>query len=131
MTPARIAMTHLLPPRPAARPHHPAARRRSAVSARRPDLLDLSDAELVGLLRDPSQCADAKEALVLRYEPMVRAPDYFARRRRVMHRVLAYGVRRKRLDKNPLTKGNLPEGWTPQESPRKQLTRGQLAVPSW
>jgi len=68
---------------------------------------------------------------VLRYEPMVRAPDYFARRRRVMHRVLAYGVRRKRLDKNPLTKGNLPEGWTPQESPRKQLTRGQLAVPSW
>jgi RNA polymerase sigma-B factor len=76
VTPARIAMTHLLPPRPAARPHHPAARRRSAVSARRPDLLDLSDAELVGLLRDPSQCADAKEALVLRYEPMVRALAY-------------------------------------------------------
>ena len=30
-----------------------------------------------------------------------------------MHRALAYAVRKKRLEVNPLSKANLPEGWTP------------------
>jgi hypothetical protein len=38
-----------------------------------------------------------------------------------MHRVLAYAVRKKRLDKNPLSKGNLPEGWTPLAMPLPHL----------
>ena len=38
------------------------------------------------------------------------APEYFSRRRRVMHRALAYAVRKKRLTVNPLSKANLPEG---------------------
>jgi RNA polymerase sigma-B factor len=49
------------------------ARPGSSVAARRPDLLDLSDAQLAGLLHEPGQCADAREILVQRYEPIVRA----------------------------------------------------------
>jgi hypothetical protein len=35
----------------------------------------------------------------------------------VLHKTLAYAVRKKRLSKNPLAKDNLPEGWTPPEKP--------------
>jgi len=45
------------------------------------------------------------------------APDYFSRRRRVMHRVLGYAVRKKRLAANPLSNPNLPEGWTAPHAP--------------
>ena len=49
-----------------------------------------------------------------------------------MHRVLAYAVRKKRLEKNPLSKRNLPEGWSPAgESPRRQSTPDPSAAPSW
>ena len=57
---------------PAARPRR-VARSASGVAVRRPDLLDLSDAQLAGLLDEPGQCADAREALVHRYEPVVQA----------------------------------------------------------
>jgi hypothetical protein len=35
----------------------------------------------------------------------------------VLHAVLGYAVRRKRLEKNPVSKANLPEGWTPPPAP--------------
>src|SRR5579875_1700909 len=57
------------------------------------------------------------------------APDYFARRRRVMHRVLAYAVRKKRLEKNPLSKGNLPEGWTPPGKPEEAIDPRSVGSP--
>ncbi len=72
----------------------------------------LADGDLVGGLLDTlAKCLDGTAA----------APDYFARRRRVMHRVLAYAVRKKRLGKNPLSKGNLPEGWSPPGKPEETV----------
>src|ERR1700728_2681166 len=37
--------------------------------------------------------------------------------RRSLHKMLGYAVRKKRLEKNPVSKGNLPEGWTPPTAP--------------
>ena len=72
----------------------------------------LSDGDLVcGLLDTLAKCLDGSAA----------APDYFARRRRVMHRVLAYAVRKKRLGQNPLSKGNLPESWSPPGKPEEAV----------
>ena len=72
----------------------------------------LSDGDLVGGLLDTlAKCLDGTAA----------APDYFARRRRVMHRVLGYAVRKKRLGRNPLSKGNLPEGWSPPGKPEEAV----------
>jgi hypothetical protein len=80
----------------------------------------LADGALVGDLLDTlARCLDGTPA----------APDYFARRRRVMHRVLAYAVRRKRLDKNPLSKGNLPEGWTPPGKPEEAVDPRSVGSP--
>jgi hypothetical protein len=38
-----------------------------------------------------------------------------------MHRVLGHAVRKKRLDKNPLNKSNLPEGWVAPEKPEEEI----------
>ena len=64
-------MAHLVSFPPAARSRR-VALSASGVAVRRPDLLGLSDAQLAGLLDEPGQCADAREALVHRYEPMVQ-----------------------------------------------------------
>jgi RNA polymerase sigma-B factor len=69
-------MTDLVSSPSVAPPRRPFARLGSAVAVRRPDLLDLSDAQLAGLLREPGQCADAREILVHRYGPMVRASAF-------------------------------------------------------
>ncbi len=80
----------------------------------------LGDGALVGDMLDTlARCLDGTAA----------APDYFARRRRVMHRVLAYAVRKKRLDKNPLSKDNLPEGWTPPEKPEEAVDPRSVGSP--
>jgi integrase len=80
----------------------------------------LTDGALVGDMLDTlARCLDGTPA----------APDYFARRRRVMHRVLAYAVRKKRLDKNPLTKGNLPEGWAPPGKPEDAVDPRSVGSP--
>jgi integrase len=79
----------------------------------------LNDAKICDLLDTLARCLDGTAA----------APDYFARRRRVMHRVLAYAVRKKRLDKNPLSKGNLPEGWTPPEKPEEAVDPRSVGSP--
>src|SRR5262249_13705557 len=58
------------------------------------------------------------------------APEYFSRRRRVLHKTLGYAVRKKRLEKNPLSKGNLPEGWTPPERPDSTLDPRAVGSPA-
>ena len=72
----------------------------------------------IASLEDPSVVCDVLDALATRLDGTPAAPEYFSRRRRVMHRVLAYAVRKRRLSKNPLSKGNLPEGWS--EPPRPE-----------
>ena len=75
----------------------------------------------VSALDDASVVCDVLDALAVNLDGSPAAPEYFSRRRRVLHRTLGYAVRRKRLDKNPLSKGNLPEGWTPPEAPDMTL----------
>jgi hypothetical protein len=62
----------------------------------------------VTVLTDASTLADVLDALAVNLDGKPAAPSYFSRRRRVLHRVLGYAVRRKLLDSNPLT--SLPDG---------------------
>jgi len=71
----------------------------------------------VGSLADPAVVCDVLDALTVNLDGKPAAPEYFSRRRRVMHRALAYAIRKKRLTANPLSKANLPEGWTPPQAP--------------
>lgn len=85
----------------------------------------------VSALNDGAVVSDMLDALAMRLDGGPGAPDYFARRRRVMRRVLAYAVRKKRLDKNPLSKANLPEGWTRRKNQKRRSTPARSAVPNW
>jgi hypothetical protein len=80
----------------------------------------------VSALEDPFVVCDVLDVLAVRLDGKPAAPVYFSRRRRVLHRTLGYAVRKKRLDKNPLSKGNLPEDWTP----RKHRTTPSTPAPS-
>ncbi len=71
----------------------------------------------VSAFEDASVVCDVLDALAARLDGKPAAPEYFSRRRRVVHRALGYAVRKKRLDKNPLSKGNLPDGWIPPQTP--------------
>jgi integrase len=84
----------------------------------------------VSAFADESVVWDVLDAIATKLDGKPAAPDYFARRRRVMHRVLGYAVRRKRLEKNPLSKGNLPEGWTPPEKPEEQVDPRSVGSPA-
>jgi hypothetical protein len=64
----------------------------------------------VGSVADPAVVCDILDVLTLNLNGKPAAPEYFSRRRRVMHRALAYAVRKKRLAVNPLSKANLPDG---------------------
>ena len=66
----------------------------------------------ISSLSDPAIVGDLLDVLGRKLDGTPAAAEYFSRRRRVMHRVLGYAVRRKRLAVNPLSKANLPEGWT-------------------
>ena len=83
----------------------------------------------VSALNDGAVVSDMLDAIATRLDGGAAAPDYFARRRRVMHRVLAYAVRKKRLNKNPLSKGNLPEGWTTPEKPEEAIDPRAVGSP--
>ena len=69
----------------------------------------------VSALEDDAVVCDVLDALAVNLDGQAAAPGYFSRRRRVLHKMLGYAVRKKRLDKNPVSKGNLPEGWSPTE----------------
>jgi integrase len=71
----------------------------------------------VGAFEDAAVVCDVLDALSVNLDGSTSAPEYFSRRRRVLHKVLGYAVRKKRLEKNPVSKGNLPEGWTPPPRP--------------
>jgi integrase len=71
----------------------------------------------VSALNDDDLVCELLDALAVNLDGAPAAPEYFSRRRRVLHAVLGYAVRRKRLEKNPVSKANLPEGWTPPPAP--------------
>ena len=89
--------------------------------------LDEDEAKAIGWIKkasrplsafeDASVVCDVLDALAVKLDGKPAAPEYFSRRRRVLHRALGYAVRKKRLDKNPLSKANLPEDWTPPQAP--------------
>lgn len=66
----------------------------------------------ISALEDPAVASDLLDTLGRKLDGSPATPDYFSRRRRVMHRVLAYAVRKRRLSTNPFSKANLPEGWS-------------------
>ncbi len=84
----------------------------------------------VSALEDPSVVADVLDALAAKLDGTPAAPEYFSRRRRVLHRALGYAVRKKRLTKNPLSKANLPEGWTPPQAPDDTLDPRAVGSPA-
>jgi hypothetical protein len=79
---------------------------------------------------DESVVCDVLDALATKLDGKAAAPEYFARRRRVMHRVLGYAVRKKRLPKNPLSKNNMPEGWTAPEKPEEVIDPRSVGSPA-
>ena len=96
--------------------------------ARRPDAVELramgwlKRASMpVSALEDPEVAFGLLDALGRKLDGSPASPDYYSRRRRVMHRVLAYAVRKKRLSANPLSKGNLPEGWSAPLAPEDEV----------
>jgi len=84
----------------------------------------------VGSLADPAVVCDILDALTVNLDGKPAAPEYFSRRRRVMHRALAYAIRKKRLTANPLSKLNLPEGWTPPQAPDDILDPRSVGSPA-
>jgi len=66
----------------------------------------------VSSLDDPATVSELLDVLGRKLDGTPASADYFSRRCRVMHRVLGYAVRKKRLAVNPLSKANLPEGWS-------------------
>lgn len=75
----------------------------------------------VSALEDPEVAFDLLDALGRKLDGSPAAPDYYSRRRRVMHRVLGYAVRKKRLNGNPFSKANLPEGWSAPLPPEDEV----------
>lgn len=78
----------------------------------------------------PEIIFDVLEALTINLNGTRAAPEYYSRRRRVLHRVLGYAVRRKRLDSNPLSKQNLPDGWSPPEKPEDAIDPRSVGAPA-
>ena len=83
----------------------------------------------VSALEDPSAVCDILDALALRLDGKPASPEYFSRRRRVLHKCLGYAVRKKRLTANPLSKANLPEGWTAPAKPDDTLDPRAVGSP--
>jgi integrase len=84
----------------------------------------------VSALEDPSVVADVLDALAVNLNGKPASPEYFSRRRRVLHRALGYAVRKKRLPANPLSKANLPEGWTAPQAPDDTLDPRAVGSPA-
>jgi integrase len=91
----------------------------------------------VSALNDDEVVLEVLDALASRLDGRPAAPDYYARRFRVIRTCLSYAVRKKRLARNPLLAANLPGDWTPPKAddavdPRSvgspQLVADMLAV---
>lgn len=83
----------------------------------------------VSAFEDESVVCDVLDALATRLDGKSAAPDYFARGRRVLHRVLGYAVRKKRLPKTRSARTTCPRDGPPPRSPRNSSTRVRSAVP--
>jgi hypothetical protein len=83
----------------------------------------------VSAFKDESVVCDVLDALATNLDSTRSAPDCFSRRRRVMHRVLAYAVRKKRLDANPLGKASLPGSWTLPDAPDAAVDPRSVGAP--
>jgi integrase len=84
----------------------------------------------VSSFKDESVVCDVLDALAINLNGKRAAPEYFSRRRRVLHRVLGYAVRKKRLESNPVSMNNLPESWTPPESPDEVVDPRCVGTPA-
>ncbi len=83
----------------------------------------------VSALKDESVICDVLDALATNLDGSRSAPDYFSRRRRALHRALAYAIRKKRLDVNPLGKANLPDSWSPPDAPDDAVDPRSVGTP--
>lgn len=84
----------------------------------------------VSALGDSAVVGDLLDTLGRKLDGSPAAPDYFSRRRRVMHRVLGYAVRKRRLAVNPLSKANLPEGWSAPLAPEDVVDPRSVGDPN-
>jgi len=89
--------------------------RPNALTAAQAKALDwLKRASLpVSALLDDETVIDVLDVLATLLDGTPAAPDYYARRLRVVRTCVGFAVRKKRLAKNPFLAGNLPEHWTP------------------
>ena len=79
--------------------------------------MDTRASRPVSALEDPSVVADILDALAVNLNGKPAAPGTSPGAAGCCTAPSAYAVRKKRLSKNPLSKTNLPEGWTPPEAP--------------
>jgi hypothetical protein len=84
----------------------------------------------ISALKDESVVCDILDALATNLDGTRSAPEYFSRRRRALHRVLAYAIRKKRLDRNPVSIANLPESWTAPDSAEDAVDPRCVGTPS-
>jgi integrase len=84
----------------------------------------------VSALEDGAVVCDVLDALAVNLDGQAAAPGYFSRMRRSLHKMLGYAVRKKRLEKNPVSKGNLPEGWTPPAKPDSVVDPRSVGSPA-
>jgi integrase len=84
----------------------------------------------VSAFEDAAVVCDVLDALSVNLDGSPSAAEYFSRRRRVLHKVLGYAVRKKRLEKNPVSKGNLPEGWAPPPRPDSAIDPRCVGTPA-
>ncbi len=82
----------------------------------------------ISALEDDAVVRDVLDALAVNLDGRAASAEYFSRRRRVLHRMLGYAVRKKRLRTNPVSKANMPEGWS--APPRPDVTVDPRSVGS-
>jgi integrase len=84
----------------------------------------------VSALEDDAVVCDALDALAVNLDGRAASAEYFSRRRRVLHRMLGYAVRKKRLEKNPVSKANMPEGWSAPPQPDATVDPRSVGSPA-
>ena len=85
----------------------------------------------VGSLADPAVVCDVLDALTVNLNGKPAAPEYFSRRRRVMHRAPGLRGAQETARGQPAVQGhNLPEGWTPPEAPDDTLDPRSVGSPA-
>jgi len=84
----------------------------------------------VSAFKDESVVCDVLDALATNLDGARSAPDYFSRRRRALHRALAYAIRKKRLDTNPLSMASLPDTWSPPDAPDDAVDPRSVGTPT-